>query len=148
MAAALLLGMKKTYRGSCHCGAVQFECELDLAAGTTRCNCGFCRKARFWMAFAKAAEFRCLSGEDALTDYQYTPGSMPAPFLHLTFCKRCGVRPFSKGGVLPRFGGEFFAVNVACLDDATDAELASAPIHYADGRRDDWQKEAKETSYL
>jgi len=100
------------------------------------------------MAFAKAAEFRCLSGEDALTDYQYTPGSMPAPFLHLTFCKHCGVRPFSKGGVLPRFGGEFFAVNVACLDDATDAELASAPIHYADGRRDDWQKEAKETSYL
>ena len=148
MAAALLLGMKKTYRGSCHCGAVQFECELDLAAGTTRCNCSFCRKARFWMAFAKASDFRTQKGEDALSNYQYTPAGRPEPFLHLTFCKHCGVRPFSKGGEMARFGGKFFAVNVACLDDATDEELAAAPVHHADGRKNDWEKEAVETSYL
>ena len=147
--------MKKTYRGSCHCGAVQFEAELDLAAGTTRCNCGFCRKARFWMSFAKAADFRMLKGEEALSDYQYTPtkttntpNGKAEPFLHLTFCKHCGVRPFTKGGEMARFGGKFFALNVACLDDATDAELAAAPIHYADGRNDAWQAEAKESSYL
>ena len=70
------------------------------------------------------------------------------PFLHLTFCKHCGIRPFSKGGFLPQFGGEFYAVNVACLDDATDAELAQAPIHYADGRNDQWENEAKATKYL
>ena len=45
--------------------------------------------------------------------------------------------------------GEFYApVNVACLDDATDEELAEAPIHYADGRKDRWQSEAKESRYL
>ncbi|HKO49026.1 MAG TPA: GFA family protein [Polyangiaceae bacterium] len=137
--------MKKTYRGSCHCGAVQFEAELDLAAGTTRCNCRFCRKARFWMAFAKAAEFRMLKGQDALCDYQHTPTSKPEPFLHLTFCRVCGVRPFSSGGELAQFGGAFYAVNVACLDDATDTELAQAPIHYANGRENDWQQAAKET---
>ena len=25
--------MKKLYRGSCHCGAIAFECQLDLAEG-------------------------------------------------------------------------------------------------------------------
>jgi hypothetical protein len=135
--------MKKTYQGSCHCGAVAFECELDLAAGTTRCNCSFCRKARFWMAFAKEGEFRLLRGQEALTDYRHTPPKMAQPFLHLFFCNRCGVRAFSEGGVLPQMGGSFHAVNVACLDDATDDELASAPIHFADGRADAWDRPAE-----
>jgi hypothetical protein len=139
--------MKKTYEGSCHCGAVRFACELDLAAGTTRCNCRFCRKARFWMALAKEHEFRLLSGAEVLTDYQKAPPTKPEPFLHLNFCSHCGVRPFTRGGIMPD-GASFFAVNVACLDDATDEELSKAPVHHADGRNDDWQKAAPETSYL
>jgi hypothetical protein len=140
--------MKKTYEGSCHCGAIRFSCELDLAAGTTRCNCSFCRKARFWMAFARESEFRLLQGADVLTDYQKAAPSQKEPFLHFTFCSRCGVRPFTRGGALPAFDGPFYAVNVACLDDATDAELAKAPVRHVDGRNDDWNKAAPETSYL
>jgi hypothetical protein len=140
--------MKKTYKGSCHCGAVRFECDLDLAEGTTRCNCSFCAKARFWMAFAKGDAFRLLQGADVLTDYRHTPPSMSAPFLHLFFCSRCGVRPFTKGGSLPEFGGEFHAVNVACLNDVTDEELAQAPIRYADGRNDNWKATPAETRHL
>jgi len=100
------------------------------------------------MAFAKAAEFRILQGREALSDYQYTPAGKTEPFLHLGFCKHCGVRAFTEGGELPQFGGAFFAINVACLDDASDMELAQAPIHYANGRDDDWQKQAKESAYL
>jgi hypothetical protein len=139
--------MTKTYQGSCHCGAVRFECDLDLAAGTTRCNCRFCTKARFWMAFAKGSAFRLLQGAEVLTDYQHTPPSRPAPYLHLSFCSRCGVRAFSKGGTAAA-GDEFHAVNLGCLDNATDAELAQAPIQYADGRHDNWGATPAEHRYL
>ena len=140
--------MKKTHRGSCHCGAIRFEAELDLASGTTRCNCSFCRKARFWMAFAKASEFRLIEGEALLTDYRHTPPSKEAPFLHLTFCSRCGVRPFSSGGELPQFGGAFYAVNVACLDDVTEEELAKIPVRCADGKNDRWDVVPAHHGYL
>jgi len=100
------------------------------------------------MAFSKAAEFRLLQGQEALTDDQHAPANKTEPFLHLTFCKRCGIRAFSKGGEWAQTGGEFYAINLACLDGATDAELSRASIHYANGRDDEWQKEAPESSYL
>ena len=133
--------MKKTYRGSCVCGAVRFEAALDLAKGTTRCNCSFCKKARMWFALVPNADLRVTAGEDALADFQRTvPGK--EPFLHFTFCRTCGARPFTRGGAMPGMPDGFHAVNVACLDDATDEELAAAPIHFADGARDDWRAEA------
>ena len=140
--------MNKTYTGSCHCGALRFECDLDLALGTTRCNCTFCRKARFWMVLAKGNAFRLLQGAEVLTDYQHTLPGRTEPFLHLMFCSRCGVRPFTKGGYLPALGDEFHAVNIACLDNATDEELTAAPVRFVDGRHDDWAKTCDETRYL
>ena len=142
------MGMNKTYKGSCHCGSVAFECELDLAAGTNRCNCTFCRKARFWMAVVPSTSFRLLRGERELEDYQHTPAGRDAPFLHLQFCKRCGVRPFTRGGFLPALGSEFYAVNLACLDDVTDEELAAAPVRYVDGLKGDFGPISGETRHL
>src|SRR4028119_641480 len=105
--------MRKTYHGSCHCGTVRFECKLDLSAGTSKCNCTFCTKTRFWKAFVGADEFRILRGEGALSDYRF--GSN---IIHHLFCGRCGVTPFGSGE-MEELGGAFYAVNVACLDDAT-----------------------------
>jgi hypothetical protein len=45
-------------------------------------------------------------------------------------------------------GGNFFAVNIAALDDATPDELARAPIAYEDGRNDAWDRPPEKTGYL
>lgn len=138
--------MKRTYTGSCHCGAVRFEVDVDLSEGTSRCNCSICAKRRYWMTFVGDDEFRLLQGADALTDYQIGDDTV-----HHRFCGRCGVEPFGRGiadELDADVGGDFYAVNVACLDDATDEELAEAPISYMDGRNDEWESEPAETRQL
>jgi hypothetical protein len=139
--------MTKTFTGSCHCGAIRYEAELDLAAGTSRCNCSFCGKNRFWMAVVTAPRLRITAGEDKLVDYQHVPPGRPAAFLHLYFCGQCGTRPFSKGGHLPALGSEFYAVNVATLD-ATPEELAAAPVKFVDGAHDNFSAPPAIHSYL
>jgi hypothetical protein len=132
----------KTYRGSCHCGAVRFEVDADLAAGSGRCNCSICRKTRNWSVIVKPEAFRLLAGAEALSDYQF--GSKSG---HLTFCKHCGVRAFSHGYV-EQIGGDYRSVQLGCLDDVDDATLAAVPIRYFDGRNDQWERPPAETRHL
>src|SRR3954467_1340629 len=78
----------KTYSGSCHCGAVRFEADLDLGTGTKKCNCSICWKGRAWFAFAKGADrFRLLAGRDVLSEYRWTPPGRPQAFLTFSFCR-------------------------------------------------------------
>jgi hypothetical protein len=119
----------QTYQGSCHCGAVRFEVELDLAQPVNRCNCSFCTKFATAMVVVKPSAFRLLSGEESLTDYQ-RPGSPN----HGPFCKRCGAHTFGHGS-LPQLGGEYRGVNVNCLDGVDVSRLR---YHYWDGRHDNW----------
>lgn len=134
--------MMKTYHGSCHCGAVRFACDLDLAKGTSKCNCSACAKGRFWKAIVMADSFRLEQGAEALSDYQFG-----RHVIHHLFCRQCGIKPFGRAN-LQELGGEFYAVNVACLDDATPEELAAAPVQYEDGRNDRWDTAPAEARHL
>lgn len=134
--------MLKTYTGTCHCGEVRFEADIDLSLGTNKCNCSICTKTRNWNVILKPGAFRLQSEEGVLTDYQF--GKRAG---HHFFCSRCGVRTFGRGYVA-EIGGDYVAVQVSSLDDVDPAELASAPVRYADGRNNDWEKPPEETRHL
>jgi len=133
--------MKKTYRGGCHCGAVRFEVDLDLEAGTGRCNCSICAKRRFWGARSTPVDFHLLTDPVAIADYQFNSHSV-----HHRFCKTCGVAAFGDGDI-PQAGGAYVSVNVA-WDDVAAETLEALPIRYFDGLNNDWWNEPRVTSYL
>ena len=134
--------MIKTYQGSCHCGKVRFEADIDLSAGTGKCNCSICTKIRLWGVVLKPDDFRLLAGESTLNDYQFGIHS-----IHHRFCQHCGVQLFWHG-YSERKDRAFYTVNVACLDNIDDAEFANLPVHYVDGRNNNWQAKPAESRHL
>ena len=132
----------RTYKGSCHCGRIAYEADIDLAQGTGKCNCTFCTKARAWKAFVKPSAFRLSSGSDGAVGYRKHPQA-PLKF----FCARCGVRTHELGSA-DYMGGDFVGVFVATLDNAQPEELIAAPVRYADGRNNNWQDPPAHTGHL
>ena len=134
--------MTQTYQGSCHCGRIRFEADIDLAAGTSRCNCTYCSKSRWWGATVKPSAFRLLSGAGETTDYRFNTRQGTHGF-----CRTCGLSAYAEGDV-PQIGGAFVAINVACLDGVAPEVLAALPVHYCDGLHDNWMHPPAVTSYL
>ncbi|HEX7887870.1 MAG TPA: GFA family protein [Ramlibacter sp.] len=121
--------MQKTYAGSCHCGRVRFEADLDLTQPSFRCNCSICRRTRFWPAVARPEQFRLLAGEGELTEYLFNKRRNQ----HF-FCRHCGVRAFGVGNDTPI--GKMIGVNIGCLEGVSEEELAKIPIVRIDGMND------------
>ena len=133
--------MLKTYEGSCHCGAVRSEVQLDLTQSSYRCNCSICRRNRFWPAVAKPEGFRLMAGREMLTEYLFNTKKNQ----HF-FCKKCGVRPFGVGNETPM--GKMYGLNIGCLEGVTEEELSKIPITYVDGMHDRWQEAPQYFSHL
>lgn len=122
----------ETYAGSCHCGAIRFEADIDLDQGSLRCNCSYCAKVRVWFAFAKGASRMRLLDGSSVSEYRWTPPGEAEPHLAFTFCRICGVRTFARGE-LASLGGTFHAVSVPTLDLSPE-QRAAIPIRYVNGR--------------
>ncbi len=114
---------ESTYHGSCHCGAVAYDVTFNLEALIT-CNCSICQKKGTILGFTPAANFKLLSGEDYLQDYQFG-----AKNIHHLFCKTCGVTSFAKG-TMPD-GTEIRAINIRCLENVDLENLKTSKV---DGR--------------
>jgi hypothetical protein len=114
--------MTEHHHGSCQCGAVAFEAEVDISAPVT-CNCSRCRRLGSVLAFARRPSFRLLRGEDALTEYTFNRHVIRHQFCHI-----CGIQPFAYG-VMPD-GTPMVAINVNCLDGI---DARALPARHFDG---------------
>ncbi|HET6146527.1 MAG TPA: GFA family protein [Polyangia bacterium] len=113
----------QTYSGGCKCGKVRYEVKADLSTPVISCNCSMCGRAGTLLTFVPAAQFKLLSGEDSLTDYQFNHH-----VLHHLFCKVCGIKSFIRG---VGKDGPTVAINARCLEGV---EVADLKINHFDGR--------------
>jgi len=116
------------HHGSCLCGDVQFEVEVDLAKGS-RCNCTICTKLGAVGSIVKPGAFTLLSAESTLASFTRTP-EIGRRF----FCARCHIYCFGKGH-LEMLGGDFVSVNLSCVDGF---DVSRATLIHWDGRHDNW----------
>ena len=134
--------MIETHTGSCHCGAIRFEVDLDPAAGTWKCNCSICAKNRLWSFEVKPDQLRLTAGADYLQDYTFRDG-----VAHHYFCRRCGVHPYEFID-LPKEARQYFNVNVNCLDGLNLDIVMAAPIRFIDGIHDRPDRRPAEIRHL
>ncbi|WP_415149099.1 GFA family protein [Piscinibacter sp.] len=123
------------YLGSCHCQGVRYEAEFDLAAGSNRCNCSLCSKARAWFLFVRGDKMNLLCGEELLSTYEWVPEGRSESGLSYRFCSRCGIRLYATGE-LAELGGRFYAIHVPTLDSLDRDELVNAPLRFVDNAHD------------
>ena len=116
------------YKGSCHCGQVQFEVDCDLSK-TMECNCSICSKKGAIYSPAVNNNFKISQGKDLLTLYQF--GTKTAKH---HFCKNCGIHPF----VNSRIASNMWLVNIRCLQDI---DLQNIQPDLFDGKN--WEAAAK-----
>jgi hypothetical protein len=136
--------VRRTFHGGCHCGALRFEAEIDLAAvGTGKCNCSYCAKARLWLVRAEPDAFRLEAQSGALSEYR---GKNPVARHY--FCARCGVNTHDVVGTPNATGRPYVNVSVSCLEDASVDEVVGAPLRFYDGRNDAWERTPAETRHL
>lgn len=95
------------YKGSCHCGAIQFEVEAPENIDADYCNCSICKKSGFLHLIVPLSKFKLLTGEDEISTYRFNSGIAAH-----TFCRHCGVKPF----YTPRSNPDGIDVNLNCLD--------------------------------
>ncbi len=120
-------------KGSCHCGATQFEV-TEAPAEVTECNCSFCAKRGQKHAYYDVAQFRLITARDRVSTYQW--GHYVGQHHHCGVCG-CGTYSefpdFSEG--FPNFDRMKVGVN-ARLFDVEAFDIDQVPVKKVNGRTD------------
>ena len=111
--------MKRKYEGSCHCGKVRYEVELDPAEALV-CDCSICTKKGVVIGRVDEADFHLLTPLEDLTLYQFNKR-----IAKHYFCPDCGIHTFNR----PRSAPERWVVNLRCLAGLDLAALEPQQIH-------------------
>ncbi len=106
--------------GSCHCGAVRFECEGTPTEGY-ECNCSHCSRKGFLLWFVPRDAMRITAGEDRVSTYTFN-----RHMIKHQFCPTCGCQPFGLGTAPD--GTETAAINLRCLEAFDLAGVTRIPV--------------------
>jgi hypothetical protein len=99
--------MVSLYKGSCHCGAVQFEVRGEPTEFNV-CDCSLCSRKNALMWAVPEQALRILSGKDKLTLYRWN-----TTIAEHYFCSICGIYTFHRKRMAP----DQFGINVNCLSN-------------------------------
>ncbi|MEL6167673.1 MAG: GFA family protein [Pseudomonadota bacterium] len=114
-----------TFRGTCHCGAVEIEVTLTDGLNTARrCNCSYCIRRGAVAVSAPLDGLRVTRGADVLTLYQF--GTRSARHW---FCSVCGIYTHHQR----RSNPNQYGVNAAVLDGVEIDKLGDIP--WVEGRQ-------------
>lgn len=111
-----------TYKGSCHCGKIRFEVDLELDHVRV-CDCSICRKRGALNHRVEDSQLRISTPPEELCVYEWHTRTAKD-----YFCPVCGILPFRR----PRDTDKIWAVNIRCLDGV---DLDSVPIKQIFGSR-------------
>lgn len=112
--------MSSIGKGKCHCGAVEFEVELENGLeDLRRCNCSLCRRKGAIMATVPVERLRVVKGMHMLTLYRWNTETAK----HY-FCKRCGIYTHHQR----RSNPSQYGFNVACIEGVDPFALGDIRI--------------------
>lgn len=114
--------MPRTYQGSCHCGQVRFEADLELDHVRV-CDCSICRRRGALLHRVAEDQLRLITPLDELSVYTFHTHTARD-----YFCPRCGILPFRR----PRTAPEQWSINVRCLEGV---DLDAIPVERLHGSR-------------
>ncbi len=112
----------ETYKGSCHCGRVEFSVKTDQSF-STQCDCSLCRRRGGVILRCDESDLEILSGNEFLLQYQFNENRAE----HY-FCQQCGIHTFYRLKKLPNK----FGINSGCLEGV---DISALTPSYTEGSK-------------
>jgi hypothetical protein len=110
-----------SYSGSCHCGALSYDCDTDPTQVMT-CNCSICRRKGAVLHFVGPDQVRLTLDPQAQGVYRFNHH-----IIAHHFCRICGIATWAE--VTPPDGPRRIAINLR----SSIVDFAALPVHTFDG---------------